>query len=437
MKKVLIITYYWPPSGGSGVQRWMFFSKYLPEFGIQPVIITVDPKYGSYKFIDHSFEEKVKGIEVHKTKSSEPFNLYSKAIGKSKADAVPQGFSGESNPTLVQKIARFVRGNFFIPDARKGWIKHALKKAEEILSKGEIKIVITTGPPHSTHLVGLNLKKKFDIKWIADFRDPWSDVYYNKMFYKTELANSIDKKMEQEVISAADKILTIGPSMQKLLMSKLKNKNFDSSKFSFVLNGYDPEAFKNLQKEKNNLTFTICHLGVLSDNQPIHGFINALSEIFKSDQNISGKICIKLIGKISPDIINEFREKISSPDLKIINYLPHQEAIREIVNADLLINSLADVNNANYLISGKLMEYIATGNPIMCFGDPKGDASELLSEFKNTIVLDRDNKIEIMNFILSMYSKWELNENPIESNSIDKYSRYATTKQLAKLIDKI
>ena len=196
MKKVLIITYYWPPSGGSGVQRWMYFAKYLPNFGVEPFVLTVNPVFASYKFIDESFLKKTESIRVFKTASSEPFNIYSKLIGKSKMEAIPQGFAGESNPGILQKFSRFVRGNFFIPDARKGWVKFAFNEAEKIIVREKIDLIITTGPPHSSHLIGLRLKKKFDIKWIADLRDPWTDIYYYKDLLHTKRSAEKDLKLE-------------------------------------------------------------------------------------------------------------------------------------------------------------------------------------------------------------------------------------------------
>ena len=186
MRKALIITYYWPPSGGSGVQRWMYFAKYLKDFGIDPIVVTVDEKKASYKYIDESFVELVKDIEVNKTGTWEPLKLYSKLTSGDSNAAIPLGFTGESRPTLFQKLSRAIRGNFFIPDSRIGWNCFAFKEAKKVISENKIDVIITTGPPHSAHLVGLKLKKYFDIPWIADFRDPWTGLYYNKFLYRFE-----------------------------------------------------------------------------------------------------------------------------------------------------------------------------------------------------------------------------------------------------------
>ena len=435
MKKVLIITYYWPPSGGSGVQRWMYFAKYLPDFGIDPFVLTVNPLFASYKFIDESFQKNVESVKVFKTVSSEPFNIYSKLIGKSKEEAIPQGFTGESNPGIVQKISRFIRGNFFIPDARKGWVKFAVKEAKKIISRENIDIIITTGPPHSSHLIGLELKKKFNVSWIADFRDPWTELFYNKLFYRTPIAKSIDQKLEQKVLNNADLILTIGPSMAEMLRKKTIRRNKEGEKVHYIYNGFEQELFKNLIKNKAKNIFVICHLGILSDNQPIDGFIKAMKQMFTSNDIIAENVKLQLIGKIAPGILSKLRSEIPELKLEIMDYMPHEKAIQQILNADLLFNSLADVPNGKYLVSGKLMEYIATGNPIICLGDEDGDAAALLSQFKNANVYDRLNVEAIYQHILKVYSLWKSGKENEEVILNEKYSRYNTTKQLAEIIN--
>ena len=436
MKKVLIITYYWPPSGGSGVQRWMYFAKYLSEFGYEPIILTVEPKYASYKFIDKSFVNKTEGIQVYRTKSSEPFNLYSSFIGKSKEEAIPQAFAGESNPGLLQKLGRFVRGNFFIPDARIGWVRYAYNKAVELLSNNDIQFVITSGPPHSTHLVGLKLKKKFGVKWIADFRDPWTEVFYNKLFYRLNYAKVKDEKLEKAVLENASTILTIGPSMAELLLKKITN-NAPTKNVEFVYNGYDQEVFKKLNSKIGNNKFVICHLGVLSDNQPIDSFVIAMKGLIEVGLIKQEKVKILLIGRIAPNIIDLIKKTLPSIELEVKNYMTHNEAMQEIVNADLLFNSLANVADGKYLISGKLVEYIATGNPILCLGDSDGDGQKLLNEFENAKVFDRNDLNGIIEFIKNRFIEWEAGNNGNGINLEGKYSRRNMTGKLSEILSKI
>ena len=194
VKKILVITYYWPPSGGSGVQRWLKFVKYFRDFGIEPIVLTIDPDFATYPNYDYTLLDEIPhGIEIHKTKAKSPFGIYSKVRKKE----VPKvGFAGEKNVGMIEKLMRFIRGNFFIPDARIGWNRFALEKAREILQANDIDCVITTSPPHSTQLIGLALKNEFNIKWIADLRDPWTEIYYNKELYRTSFAKNKDYRFE-------------------------------------------------------------------------------------------------------------------------------------------------------------------------------------------------------------------------------------------------
>ena len=436
MKKVLIITYYWPPSGGSGVQRWMYFAKYLPNFDIEPIVLTVRPDYASYKFIDKSFESKTEGIKVFKTKSNEPFNLYSKLIGKSKSDAIPQAFTGESDPNLIQKFSRFVRGNFFIPDARIGWVNYAYHEAVKIIQDEKIDLIITTGPPHSSHLIGLKLRSKFNLKWIADFRDPWTELFYNKLFYRTRFANAKDRKLEERVLNSADKVITIGPTLATILEKKIVKEGKTNSNVEFIYNGYDQEIFKDLVRTQINEKFTICHLGILSDNQPIDGFIDAMKLLIDKNDSLANPIKIQLVGKIAPGILKRIHELDGKIELDLLEYMPHKLAMQQIMNADLLFNSLAEVPNGKYLISGKLIEYIATGNPILCLGSPDGDAAELLEQFPDSKVIDRKNSGEVYTLIQKVYTNWIEKKYPNTQKSlIEKYSRYSSTIKLSKIIN--
>ncbi len=432
MKKILIITYYWPPSGGSGVQRWMYFAKHLPEFGIQPYILTVDEKKASYKFIDRTLESKVAGLNVYKTNTLEPLRFYSKILGGDGQKNIPLGFSGEEKPNLFQKLSRYVRGNFFIPDARVGWNKFALYKAKEIIKNNSISTVITTGPPHSTHLIGLILKQELNVKWIADFRDPWTEIYYNKLLYRSSSSVKKDTGLEYKVLDNADMILTIGPSLKEHLQHRLK-KNLD--KFYFIYNGYDAEAFDEIIHNKEKEKFTICHIGILSESQPITPFIESLNKLINENYELKKILKLQFVGRVSPSIIREVREKLPGAEIELIEYLPHKKSLEYMMNADLLFNSLAEMENSKLLISGKLMEYIATGNPILCLGNPEGDAAKLLEEVADANVFDRKNNDGIYNFINYIFNKWKNNSNLIYKDH-SRYSRRQTTKQLSELLIK-
>lgn len=432
MIKVLILSYYFPPAGGSGVQRWMFFSRYLPENGIEPIVITVDVDKASYRFIDYSLEKNVSGIKIIRTKTREILSLYSFLRGGDKRSNIPQGFAGEPNPSFLQKISRFIRGNIFLPDARRGWNRFAYQQSVKTIKSENIGIVITTGPPHSTHLVGRKLKKKYGIKWIADFRDPWTEVYYNRALYKSRLANKIDSAMERRVLNEANTVVTIGPGMQKMLQGKLPEPQ--RSKVHYVYNGFDGELFDRLVKIPADY-FCISHLGILSENQPIDAFLEGLRLCLDRNIGMKRNFRLQFVGDISPSIIKKAEEKIGRENLELVGYVQHAEAVQYMKNADLLLNSFAISDDSSLLVSGKLMEYIATGNPIIGLGHPEGDAALLMKRNPHMSVFDRENILGITLFIEMIYLHW-LNKDVQYSTdeSYKKYSRQNMTRELSQII---
>lgn len=422
-KKVLIITYYWPPSGGSGVQRWMYFSKYLSEFGIEPTIITVDEKYASYPNKDFSFNDFVKNIKVYKTKTLEPLRFYSFLKSGKTDKVVPQGNVGGKKKGLIDKIATYIRANFFMPDARVGWNKYAYTKAKELIQNEKFDFVITTGPPHSTHLVGKKLKKEFKINWMADFRDPWTEVYYNNLFKRTKKNEVKDRAMELSVLTDADLVLTVGPSMKKLLSNKIPHHE---SKFHYIYNGYDADKFKRLTK-KENLVFTIRYVGTLSENYPYKEFINAVNQINIEKQQIQ----IELIGNIESSVLTYFKQNTSFQLLNIPS-VPHSKAIQYMKDADLLLLLLPFMENSQIMLTGKLFEYLATENPILCIGDKKADAAHIIDQLGNSEAFECNETIKIKQFIENQINK-KINNVHSTINTL-KFSRFETAKELSELI---
>jgi glycosyltransferase involved in cell wall biosynthesis len=410
----------------------MYFSKHLKDLGIEPIVLTIDEKKAAYKYIDNSFLEIVKGITTYKTSSFEILKLYSYLVSGDSRKGIPMGI--EHNISFFQKIARFIRGNFFIPDARIGWNKYALHEAIKIIEKNKINTIITTGPPHSTHLIGISLKNKMEIKWIADFRDPWAELHYNKMMYRSGFAQKKDLDLEIKVLKTADHILTIGPSLRELLLKKIPSTE---NKISYIYNGYDQGLFEDLKANKSDVKFTMTHVGVLSDSQPLTPFIIALSLLFKNETNISSKFKLILIGNVGNENINSIKSIVPELEIELIPYVQHKLAIQHMLDANLLLNSLAESEHSKIMISGKLMEYAYSKTPILCLGDPESDAAKLLVGYTYAKVIDRQNLDQIYNFIFDLYNKWKnkietINENP--THAITRYSRLETTRELYNLL---
>ena len=277
------------------------------------------------------------------------------------------------------------------------------------------------------------MKRKLGVKWICDLRDPWTEAYYNKDLYRKSLARYLDQRLEKEVLLNADMVTTIGPGMAKLLKSKLPAT--EQSKVHFIYNGYDAELFKGLEKQPGS-DFTILHLGLLSENQPIYPFIAALKIVLAKVDGMSQKISILFVGKVSPSIIKEVEEALPAVNFSQVDYVPHAEAIQYMLNANLLLNSLAETSESELLISGKLMEYVATGNPVCVLGNPAGDAARLLSTVDRAEVFSRTDQTGMEKFIEMIYLKWLKGER-YEKSNLSIHSRYETTRLYAILINNL
>jgi glycosyltransferase involved in cell wall biosynthesis len=418
--KVLIITYYWPPGSGAGVQRWLKFSKYLPSFGWQPVILTVDPDYATYPAIDISLEAEIsRDIAVFRTEATDYFKYYR----KDKTKVPYAGFAGNYDNSFKGKIFRFIRGNFFIPDPRKGWNKFAFRKACEIIETEGIKHIITTGPPHSTQLIGLKLKKKYPlIKWISDFRDPWTDIYYYELFYPSFIARKIDRNYEKSVLLNADIILTVGYKLGKQLESKVDGIG---GKIKIIHNGYDESDFEDIEPV-NPETFTISYTGTISESYPVDGFVRAIQKIVAN----GNKILLRFTGMVSEAQKEQIAASVSIDYLEFNTYTNHRDAIVQMASSSLLLLVIAKHPGNRSFLSGKLFEYIASGRPILCLGPSDGDAAFILKSAGCGKCFSYDDDEGIAEFILSTMNQ------PSESgkNRPVEYSRRYLTEQMSSLL---
>lgn len=415
MKKILIITYYWPPAGGAGVQRWLKMSKYLTDFNVEPIILTVDQESASYPVSDASFLDEVpEGIRVIRTKSFEPLQIYSRLFGKKN---VPySGFANVETESFVSRLSRWVRGNFFIPDARKGWNKYAVKAANSLLQNEQIDTVITTGPPHSTHLIGLELKENFNLKWVADFRDPWTDIYYYPQMLHTARAKKIDKDLELKVLSDSNAVLTVCPSNQSLISEKLPEAL--RSKVKLLPNGFDKSDFVDIDVILFDC-FTMVYTGTMAATYDFPTLLAALS-------NLDTDWKLIIAGSISPEVKKQMEEYGIEDQIDFRGYLPHAEVIRLVMSADLLIHVLPKHEKGT---SGKLFEYIGSGKPILNIGREDGDSAFYIDEARagETFAENENNQIE--QFITNVKTG-----GVSFASSRDSFTRKARTERLAELI---
>lgn len=428
VKKVLIITYYWPPSGGSGVQRWLKFVKYLREFGVEPIVLTIDPHFATFPNYDYSLLKEIpEGIEIHTTQASSPFELYKKVRKK---DAPQAGFSGEKTSGLVDKVMRFIRGNFFIPDARIGWNKFAIEKAKEIILQNKIDSIITSSPPHSTQLIGLELKRIFNLNWLADLRDPWTEIYYNKELFRTSLAKKKDYKLEQLCLKNADKIVVVSEDIKRHFGA---NRKEILDKINVIPNGFDEADFLEVKSKlegenlisKNITNKVISYVGNLGEQYPVEGFLEAFSEIVKNDSEWK----LQFIGNCHDGVKRMVELLKILANVEFIPYVNHSEAIDFMLKASILLLIIPEIENNKGILTGKLFEYLATGNTIINIGPKDGDAAAILNENAISITLNPTEKQEIIDFIL--------NSTPSDSKmnfTKSKFSRKNLTGEMANLI---
>lgn len=420
MQKVLIVTYYWPPGSGAGVQRWLKFSKYLTKLGLETIVLTVDPDFAVYSAIDHSLNNEIPAnLTVYKTRARDYFRLYKK--DKSKIPSA--GFAVDEEKGFVSYVTRFIRGNFFIPDPRIGWNRFAFNKACEIIETRKIECVITTSPPHSTQLIGLKLKKRYPgIRWIADLRDPWTDIYYYKKFYPTFISKRIDSAFEKSVLKSADKIIAVGKSLKELFSLKVPGIE---DKIEVISNGYDEEDFSGLRASNPDI-LTISYIGTLSGSYPIRGFLEALKSI--SEKGI--RFRLRFTGVVSPERKEQISSAAGRPDIEFISYSDHSTAIRNMLNTTALLLIIPDHLSSGSIITGKLFEYLASGKPIICLGPVDGDAAKILEETGHGKAFDYNNTEGISEYISFLAS----NPGVSEKVSHTVYSRETLVKKVLALL---
>ena len=421
--KILIITYYWPPSGGAGVQRWLKFTKYLPSSGWLPVVLTVKPEFAAYPFKDISLYGEIPlDVEIHRTKAINYFSLYNKDQSK-----IPHaGFASGSDKSRRNMISRFIRGNFFIPDPRKGWNRYAFRKACELIKIENISHILTTSPPHSTQLIGLKLKRKFPhIKWVADLRDPWTDIYYYDMFKPSLLAKMADRKMERNVLTKADTIVTVGQTLATILGSKGEKI---SQKIHVLPNGYDEEDFEGILPIIPE-QFTITYVGTLSPAYPVNGLIEAVKDIMVNNRPVS----LKFVGTV-PEPIKELfpaDEEGNRPDF--IPYCEHPEAVRYMMESTMLLLIIPDHPSNKSILTGKIFEYLATGKPVLLLGPSDGDAAQLMVKCGYQGIFGYNDVQGIRSFI----SKVAEGRQVTRSGHHLEYSRRALTAKLGDLLNSL
>jgi len=432
MKKVLIITYYWIPSGGSGVQRWVKFVRYLRDFGWEPVIYA--PENADYPVVDDSFNADVpKDVTVIRQPIWEPYALYRKFTGK-KDKAIQAGFvSDTKKESWKDKLSIWLRGNLFIPDPRVCWVRPSVRFLKNYLKTHTFDAIITTGPPHSVHLIGRGLKKAFPaLPWIADFRDPWTSIFYYKDLKLGLLANYQHHQLEKKTIAEADLVLVVSDHMQQAF-SRYKHQQL-----AVVTNGFDDADFSAgtvLPDER----FVITHTGLLTEKQNPLVLWKVLQEIAAEQQDFSKDLLIRLIGSVDGAVIKAIQARKLGENLEFSHYVPHQEAIQWQCKSQLLLLCLVHNPDTKSIVTGKLFEYLQAGRPVIGIGYTDGDAATILNQTGAGEVFDFEDEVSLKTKLLSYYQQYKSGKLSVKADkeAIAQYSRKKLTEQLAALINQL
>ena len=420
MKRVLIIT-----------QRWLKMSKYLPEYGWQPVIYTTEN--AEYPIIDPTLEKDVcPEAEVIRRPIVEPYNFYKKFLGINKQEKVKVGFASESKKSgWKEKLSVWIRGNCFIPDARCWWVNPSVKYLKEYLRKYPVDAIISTGPPHSMHLIAMKLKKATGLTWIADFRDPWTEIDFYDELHLTRWADRKQHKLEHQVLTQADKVVTVGWDWARGL-GRLGNRNV-----RVIQNGYDWDCNPNEERAPLSKEFSLTHLGVVAPSRNAPVLWQALQELKNEIEGFGKTLKIKLVGQVDQSVIENLTSCGLMENIELITQVPHDEVKRLQEVSQVLLLLVNNTPNAKGILTGKLYEYLASRRPILAIGPENGDAARLIHETRAGVTVgfdEKDKMKEVINKLYQSYLEDGIPDNPNEG--LEQYSRKALARKYATLLYK-
>ncbi|TDU39948.1 glycosyl transferase family 4 [Gelidibacter sediminis] len=423
-KKALIITYYWPPAGGPGVQRWLKFVKYLPDFGIHPVVYI--PENPSYPLLDQTLLDDIpEDVTILKQPITEPYKL-AEIFSKQASKTISSGVIPKvKKQTAIQKLMLYVRGNFFIPDARKAWVKPSVSYLSEYINEHQIETVITTGPPHSLHLIGLHLKARLGIKWIADFRDPWTTIGYHKKLKLSASAAQKHEHMEKQVLTTADHIIVTSGNTKTEFAAK------SNQPVTVITNGYD---YQQLPKTVKDQRFSVAHIGSLLSERNPKALWKVLGELIQEYDDFKEVFVLKLIGVVSDDVLNKIRQFIPENNIDIVGYVTHKEALVHQRQSQLLLLIEIDSEDTKAIIPGKLFEYMVAETPIVAVGPPDSDVEGIIKSTNTGRYFGYHSEPELKAHLFSSYEAYKKSTLATHPIGLQQYSRKALTQKLAGLI---
>jgi len=429
MKKVLIISYYWPPSGGIGVHRCLKFAKYLQDFGWEPIIYA--PLNAQYPYFDETnFKHIPENMTVLRRKIFEPFNLFKKLSGRKKSDSANPVYVRDRKLRKIDNLAIWIRGNFFIPDARCFWIKPSVRYLKKYLKENPVDAIFTDGPPHTNTEIGRRLSEETGIPWLMDFQDPWTQVDYYDMLKIGRRANKNHHKLEQKAFKTAKKTTIVSPTWKKDLES-IGAKNVD-----VIVWGYDEDDFTSKQPTFDN-HFSIVHAGQLGYDRRPDTLIKLLGDLKRDIPEFGKMLKLKFAGTVDYAIV----EMIKSAGLEE-NYFPlgnisRPQAIELTLQAQILLLPLNIADNAKGRIPGKLFENMRAKRPIVCLGPTDSDVAEIITKTNTGRAFEYDNYENLKIHILDLFEKFKSKTNIINAKDLEQYTNRNLTRILAIYLDEM
>ena len=423
-KKVLIITYYWPPAGGPGVQRWLKFVKYLPEFNVEPIVFI--PKNPNYPIVDESLVSEVsKDITIINHPINEPYKWAGFFSNKSSKTISKGIIADKKEQSFIERAMLYVRGNFFIPDARIGWVKPSVSFLLDYIKENNIETIITTGPPHSVHLIGLQLKQKLGVKWLADFRDPWTTIGYHKQLKLTSASKAKHKSLEKQVLNTSDQVIVTSS------VTKAEFQNITNKPIQVITNGYDNEAPVDFEMDSK---FTLSHIGSLLSKRNPEILWQVLEELVNKNDNFSKDFQLNFVGSVSGNVIESIKNYNLSNYINKIGYISHKEAIKFQKKSQLLLLIEIDSEDTRCIIPGKLFEYMVSNRPIVAIGPKDSDVEKIITETNTGHYFNYSDYDSLKRIILEHYKAFQNNTLQSHPIGLQKYHRKALTKSLANLL---
>ena len=423
MKRVLVITYYWPPAGGPGVQRWLKFVTYFKEFGIDPIVFIPDNPH--YPITDESIgSELPEGIQIIRFPIKEPYG-FANLISKKKITQVSSGIITKRKQTVLEKVLLWIRGNFFIPDARIGWVKPSINFLRNFITDHHVEAIITSGPPHSLHLIGKSLKEETGIKWVADFRDPWTTIHYHKSLRLTKRAQKKHIALESEVLTKADHVVVTSATTKK------EFQKITQTPIEVITNGYDSNDNFKLNLD---IKFTLSHIGTLLSNRNPIVLWEALSELCSENPEFSKDLLIQLAGSVSDAILISIQKYGLMDQCIVLGYLSHQKAIQLQYNSQVLLLIEMNLPETKAIIPGKLFEYLAAKRPILAIGPVDSDVEKIIEETNSGSYFDYSEKEKLKKQIGLFYSEYREGHLTLNSKGLSKFSRKTLTSKMSDLI---